>query len=98
MTEKKSTSTDSVFVWGISDRTGYLRFYYSEEAAKKVSGNGKVEKVTFLEAHELHNRCQEQMFSLPPISLSKFERVIEEATENFHHLFFHSLGSKSPDE
>ena len=92
MNDEKETSLDEVYVWGVRDRTGYWHFYYAEERADRASkfNSTNARKFSFLEAHELHNGNLERMFSLLPISLAKFERVVEEATESFMHRLFHS--------
>ncbi|MDF1538024.1 MAG: hypothetical protein P1Q69_03885 [Candidatus Thorarchaeota archaeon] len=81
---------DNVFVWGVRDRTGYWRFYYTEERADIASASCSAKRFTFMEAYDIHNGQRERMFSLPPVSLGKFERIIEDITESFIHRFFQS--------
>lgn len=92
MADEKTTSIDEVFVWGICDRTGYSRFYYTKERANLAAGirSPHVKKVSFLEAHKIHNEDRRLIFKLPPVSLAKFERIVEGATESFTHRLFHS--------
>ncbi|MDF1538207.1 MAG: hypothetical protein P1Q69_04835 [Candidatus Thorarchaeota archaeon] len=92
MTASQKKSIDGVFVWGVCDRTGYWHFYNSKKRADISSELNKsgVRKFSFIEAHEIHNKQRELMFSLPTISLSRFETFIEQVTDDFTHLLFHS--------